>query len=321
MKTLFNLSTNPMDLMRFADHEALLAHMEGFDGLELLCCDEDVRELIPAERVWGVHMCFFPYWLDFWRGDTAACLREFGTQEAMEAYYGGKGPEAMLQRFRQDLGYAARYGAEYVVFHVSDAAIGESFTGRYRHSDEAVIDAACELINALFPAPDGPLALLLENLWQPGLRLTDPALTERLLDGIAYRNTGLMLDTGHLLHTELSLRTQAEGLRYIHRMLDAHGALCGRIRSMHLNQSLTGDYVRRVQSDPPPLAADYEARAYQMMEHAFRVDGHQPFTCAGVAELIARISPAYLTFEFISRGAAEHRAMLETQRRALQGER
>jgi hypothetical protein len=33
---------------------------------------------------------------------------------------------------------------------------------------------------------------------------------------------GLILDTGHLLHTNLDLKNQEEGLRYINRMLDEH---------------------------------------------------------------------------------------------------
>ncbi len=317
MKISFNLTTCGEDLDRFKDRGALLRQLEGFDGLELLCCDEDPRALIPPERVVGVHMCFFPYWLDFWRGDKAACLREFGGEKAMTAYYGGDTREALLTRFRRDLDAAARYGAEYVVFHVSDAAVEESFTGRYRHSDEEVADAACELLNTLFEGrSEGPL-LLLENLWQPGLKLTSPALTERLLEGVAYPRTGLMLDTGHLLHTDLSLKTQREGLSYIHRVLDGQGALTERIRGVHLNQSLTGGYVRRVQKRPPALSEEYEKRALQTLRYAFRVDRHKPFTCAGVEGLIARIAPDYLTFEFISPSAPAQKRMLERQRRAL----
>lgn len=317
MKRTFNLTTCAEDLARFPDQAALERQLAGFDGLELLCCDEDLRGLVAPRHVCGVHMCFFPYWLDFWNGDYAACLTEFGTREAMESYYGGDSREALLARFRRDLDYAARYGAEYAVFHVSDASTRESFTGRYRHSDEEVADAACALLNALLPAPDGGLMLLLENLWQPGLRLTRPEITERLLGGIRYQNTGLMLDTGHLLHTELSLSTQEEGVAYIHRMLDRQGALTKRIRGIHLNQSLTGDYVRRTMAAPPPLAEDYETRALQMLRHAFRVDLHQPFTCAGVRELIERVAPDYLTFEFISESAAQQREMLDEQSRAL----
>ena len=317
MKIQFNITSSDGDLDRYADRADFLSMLPGFDGVELLCCGEDVRGILPPDKVVGLHMSSFPYWLDFWRGDAAACLREFGDAATCRAYYGGDGPEALLGRWRADLANAARYGAEYVVFHVNDCSAREAMTRVFRHSPEEVIDASCEVLNELFPADaDGPL-LLLENLWEPGLTFTDPALTRRLLAGVRYKNKGLMLDTGHLLHTDLSLRTQADALDYIGRMLDAHGDLCRWIRGVHLNQSLTGAYVRRVMAHPPAPAADWAARNLQMYEYIFHVDLHRPFTCPGIRALIERIAPDYLTFEFISRSRAEHRRLLRRQQRAL----
>ncbi len=103
--------------------------MEGFDGVELLACGEDKHGIVPKERVFGLHMRSFPYWLDFWRGDKRALIREFGSLAVCERYYGGSTPGALLDGFRRDLQAARAYGAEYVVFHVSDASIEESFTG------------------------------------------------------------------------------------------------------------------------------------------------------------------------------------------------
>ena len=126
-----------------------------------------------------------------------------------------------------------------------------------------------------------------------------------------------MLDTGHLMHTELSLETQEDGLRYIHKMLDRHSDLCPRVRGVHLHQSLTGAYSRRMMKSPPVPEQPYTKRVWQMFEHAFRVDLHQPFSCPDVKQLIERIDPDYLTYEFISANSAQHRMMLAEQRRAL----
>lgn len=318
MKTLFNLTTSANDLDRFGSRAELIRLMEGFDGVELMVFDEDLRGIVPKERVYGIHMAFFPFWYDFWRGNQKALTDEFGSSGEWERYYGGPTRDALLERFRRDLRAAERYHAEYVVFHVSEASIEESFTGRYRKSDESVIDAACELLNTLFDgAPaDGP-ALLLENLWQPGLTFTKPDMTRRLLDGIQYPNKGLLLDTGHLFHTDESIRTQQEGLAYIHRMLDRHGALCEYIRGMHLNQSITGAYCKAVREHPPVLAESYAERSRQMFEHAFKVDLHQPFTCRGVKQLIERVEPEYLTFEFITENLGRHEEYLRMQKQAL----
>lgn len=317
MKTQFNLTTSACDLDRFESRAALERLLDGFDGVELMCFEDDARGILPPGRVTGLHMNCLTYWLDFWRGDLDACARELGSVENVRAVYGGDTREALLARYRRDLENAKKYGAQYVVFHIADAGIEETLTGRSRHSDEEVIDASCELLNTLFDGmTDGP-ALLMENLWHAGLKMTRPELTARLLEGVRYENRGIMLDTGHLMHTEPGLKNQSQALEYIHAQLDRHGALCRHIRGVHLNQSLTGGYMRRVAKNPPPLAPDWAGRSYQLFEYIFRVDQHKPFTCAGVRELIERIAPEYLTFEFISNDLSQHRRMLRRQSGAI----
>lgn len=317
MKIQFNLTTSYEDLNRFSSREDLVNLMRGFDGVELMQFEDDVRGIIPKERVVGLHMSYFPCWLDFWNGNLDAVRREFDSLETAWQIYGGRDRSAILNRYRQDLDAAHRWGAEYVVFHVSDATIAESFRLEYHHTDEEAIDGTIELLNELFAEEDGSVALLLENLWQPGLRFTRPEMTRRLMDGIRYPNKGIMLDTGHLLHTNLKLRTQEEGLAYIHSLLDAHGDLCRHIRGVHLNQSLTGEYMEATMHNPPDLSGSYSDRYGSMFMHAFAVDKHFPFTCPGVDKLIERISPEYLTFEFITSDCDQHRKYLSAQRQAL----
>lgn len=317
MKTLFNITTSSCDLDRYRSREDFLSVLRGFDGVELMDFEEDHRGILPPECVVGLHMTGPHYWLDFWNGDFTRCLKEFGTEEAMYACYGGTSRQALIDNFRQNWETALRRKAKYAVFHVADSSCEETLTGRYSHTDEEVIDAACDLINQALPAEsDGPL-LLLENLWEPGLTFTRPEMTERLMSGIRYPRKGIMLDTGHLMHTNLSLRTQKEALAYLHRCLDAHGPLCQSIQGVHLHQSLTGAYMKRVRRHPPELSADYGERMNQLFTYVFQADLHKPFVCDGVRELVERISPQYLTFEFISGSREEHERMLLRQRRAL----
>ena len=319
MKRTFNITTYSEDLDRYRDREDLLSTLDGFDGLELMHCGEDTRGVVPSERIIGVHLNFFPYWYDFYTGDLASCARNLGSADAVRALYGGDTPDALITAYRRDIERAEAEGAEYVVFHVSDCADKELFTLRYRHSSREVATAAVDLLNKLFPEPDGDLVLLMENLWHPGLTLTEPEVTRQLLDGVRYQNKGIMLDTGHLMHTDLSLRTQEEALSYILRRIEEQGEDVRKaIRGIHLHQSLTGEYMASVAADPPHLSSDPIQRMEQVYTHAFACDQHRPFTCSGVREFIERIDPEYLTFEFISRSRAEHEAMLREQLAALE---
>ena len=317
MKTLFNITTSDDDLQRFDSAKDLEKMMDAFDGVELMYFDKDEKNIIEIDRVVGLHMHFFPFWMDFWKGNEERLVKEFDTRQTWEAYYGGADREAVIRRYKKDLEIAHQYDVEYVVFHVSEASIEESFTWNYHYSDEEVVDATAELLNELFCEEDGKIALLLENLWQPGLKFTNPEVTKRLLEQVAYPNKGIMLDTGHLLHTNTKIKTQEEGVSYIHQMLDAHGELAGCIRGMHLNQSLTGEYCEEIKKNPPPMGKTYRERYNQMFFHAFAVDKHEPFTAKGVKELVKRIAPEYLTFEFITADNAQHQMYLKEQLKAL----
>ena len=224
----------------------------GCQGVEAIWAGEPVPEEFPAELAVGWHLTFFTDWLDLYREDRAMLAEKYGCLEEARRFYGGLGADYVLEAYRADLERARAMGAKYVVFHVSDVSIEEGYTYRWRHTAEEVIDAAAEVVNALFQgAAEGP-DLLLENLWWPGLTMTDPALTGRLLDRVDYPKKGLMLDTGHLMNANQSLTTQKDGVDYIHRMLDAHGSLCRYIRGLHFHQSLSGAYVRDHTGAVPP---------------------------------------------------------------------
>ena len=319
MKCTFNLTTYSDDLDRYRDRADLLSALTGFDGLELMHCGEDRRNIVPPEKIVGVHLCFFPYWYDFYTGDLAACRRELGGEEAVRALYGGNTPEALADAYRRDIALARTEGAEYVVFHVADCSDRELFTLRYRHTSREIAEAAADLLNTLFPETDGELVLLMENLWHPGLTLTEPEVTRMLLDRVRYNNKGIMLDTGHLMHTNLTLRTEEEALAYIRRRIEEQGETVRKaIRGIHLNQSLTGAYMASVAANPPCLSDDPKKRMEQVYTHAFRCDRHLPFTCPGVRAFVDWINPEYLTFEFISRSRGEQETMLKEQFAAME---
>jgi sugar phosphate isomerase/epimerase len=109
---------------------------------------------------------------------------------------------------------AAEYGAEYVVFSRIRRGIKEAVTGCYRHSDAEVIDATCALLSEVLSGMRCRPALLLDEPLAAGTYIDGPAMTRRLLVGVPYEDVGLMLDTGHLFHTNEQIVSQEEGLRY-----------------------------------------------------------------------------------------------------------
>ncbi len=291
----------------------------GLDGLEIVWGDDVVvSEQPPAELVVGYHLLFFSTWVDFWQGDEAALLEEFGTWDAVRRCYGGETRSQLVARFRKDLQRALDLGAEYAVFHVSDVRMREVYTYEFSHTDRQVCDCACELINELFDGVSTDIALLLENQWWPGFTFCDPAMTRRLLDGIEYDNVGIMLDTGHLMSTDTSLRTQEQAARYIRECYDAHGSLRELVRGLHLHQSLSGAYVEGTRGIvPADFVGSYEERFATSYQHVLKIDRHEPWNNPVIADLVRSINPTWVNHELVGAGRERRLADLRTQLGAL----
>lgn len=286
----------------------------GCDGLEGVWAGEAIPEDLPKTLMTGYHLTYFSDWLDFYREDQTALLEKFGSLEAAKGVYGGWGCDCLLERYRTDLERAVSLQAKYVVFHVSDVSLEETYTYRWLHTHEAVIDAAAEVINTLLAGRDWPFEFLMENLWWPGFTFTDPKLTGRLLEKIEYPRAGILLDTGHLMNTCTALRTQAEGAAYIQKQLDSHGSLSKAVRGVHLHQSLSGTYVAaNTGSVPPGLPQGYWERFITCYSHIVQIDQHKPWTDPAILPVLERIDPAYLTHELSARTRAQRTAALKTQ--------
>lgn len=318
MKTLFNVTTSYEDTDRFADESDFRAFAQSFDGVEVMEVGPDERGIIPADLTVGVHLGYFVTWYDFWRGNEAGLVKEYGSLEEAYAQMRGSEPHVIVDRIKRDMEFAHAKGAEYVVFHVSESTILENYTFCYGHSDEEIVDAAAEILNEAFAEEDGSIALLMENQWQAGLTFLRPEIAQRLLDRVEYPNKGFMLDTGHLMHTNFDLESQEEALAYVNGIVDRNEAILPYVRGVHFHQSLTGKYCESVQANPPVLAESYTDRYWQSFGHAFAVDKHQPWIAQGVGALIERIDPEYLVWEFISGTREEHQRMIDVQRAAFE---
>jgi len=287
----------------------------GLDGLELIADPENADPDFPAALAAGYHLMFYPDWLDFFRSDERALLRKFGSWKMVERIYGGRRPEDLLRRFRADLDNGRRFGVPYMVFHVSDVSLEEDFTYRWFHTDREVLDGAIELLNALLKDVPPDFMLLVENQWWPGFTFTDPAQTEYLLSRIDYPRTGIMLDTGHLMNCAPSIRTQADGVAWILKNLERHGALTRHVRGLHFHQSVSGAYVRRNTGRlPPEWSGDFFRDIAVCYPHIQRIDRHRPWTNPDCVRILDAVCPDFLTHEF---PVAADRSQLAALRRQL----
>ena len=177
-----------------------------------------------------------------------------------------------------------------------------------------MVDAAAAFINELLDGQEYSFWFLMENLWWPGLTFLEPEDTRALISQVHYGKKGFMLDTGHYLHTDLDLQTQEEAVEALHRMLDRQKDMIPYIKGLHLQQSLTGNYVKEWLQTPHELPEDPTERFCKVYEHIFRIDKHEPFTAAGVKGLVERIAPLYVTYEYITRSREELAEYLERGR-------
>lgn len=295
----------------------------GLDGVEGIWAGEDIPADFPRAMLVGYHLTFFPDWLDFYRDDRAKLAEKFGTAETAYRYFGGRGAEHLLKLYRDDLQRAKALGAAYVVFHVSDTSNEESFTYKWRHNDREVLDASLAIINELLKDDTAyDFYFLVENQWWPGFTFAEPAQTAYLLERINYAKHGIMLDTGHLMNTNLELHNQAEAAAYIHKMLAAHGELAKQIRGLHLHQSISGDYVKKCTGSLPAgyPVDDPWAQSELSYRQVQQIDQHAPWTDSAVRGVIERIAPDYITHELSSYLPEQKLADVRCQRRAMCGE-
>lgn len=293
----------------------------GIDGLEVIWDHNPyTQELPPDGLAIGYHMLFWSCWLDFYTGNQDLLRKSFSDDmDVVSTYYYGDTPDSMIELYKRDLRRAKLVNPQYLVFHVSEVALDECFTYDFRHTDEEVIDASLEIINQITDGLSPDVAFLVENQWWPGLTFTNPKMTKRLLDGIAHPNKGVMLDIGHLLHTNNKLRTQKQACEYIDQMMAEHAELGDCVRGLHLHYSLTGQYVEdNAYKIPDDFTGGYWDKFTRTYDHILQIDKHQPWTDPAIADVVKGIDPEWVNNELSAAGREAHLAALKTQMQTLE---
>lgn len=323
MIKLFHLSTTDKQLRLFDEDWKEIqrfAQKQQMDGIELgLTMDYDL-ERIPKEIVKGVHLSFYPMWLDFWRGNEEKLKMLFASYDERVNYYKGEKPEDLVKNYHIQYQRAKQLGAEYMVFHVSHVLPEDSFTYCFDYSDEEVMKATIELVNAAFPKDEqGPL-LLFENLWWPGLNYKDPALTQWFIEQIHYPNKGYLVDISHLILNHSQIGTEKEAYHYIKKTIEALGETKKWIKGIHLNKALPKHYMSR---DHSYLLKQYQEtketkqKLSILKKHIQAMDGHIPFDHPLAKKIVEVISPVYCVYETAPRSRYELAYYIKKQNEAL----
>lgn len=297
MKELFNYCPVPTfehELSQMQDNLSGLLKELKVDGIELL-----VYDLVPyvrsyKEEVIGVHLKYWPYWLDFWNGNEAKLKEQFSNKASLKTYFNSAATTSeFIEVIKTNIRVALAEQPEYLVWHVSNADIKELFTFKFAHTDEEVVIKTAEIFNLVSEVIPLEVCVLFENLWWPGLGKLDAKIVNLFFSLIKRENVGIMLDTGHLMNTNPKLKSEAEGIAYITEVVMKLGTAKAKIKGMHLSSSLSGEYVKsfsRVVPEDTSLAAIYH--------HVCQIDQHRPFSeCHKLRELIELIKPEFLVHE------------------------
>lgn len=323
MNRLLNISTRRKDLdIAGEDWSAVseLLSVEAFDGVELYPVQGYDFAKIPVSIVTGIHLRFFVIVEPIWKGDREKLLDIFSNEETIRHFYGGTDKNAIIDTYRDQLRLAREFGCEYVVFHPTHCELEYLFDWRFPWTWQSTVDMSADLMNEVMRESSYEGQLLFENLWWPGnFRLDSAEEIERLLGRVRYPNTGVALDTGHMLNKNQAIRTEEEGIAYLLDSLRSLGDAVSTIKAVHLSCSLSAEYVKTSKSleDPYAGAESFRDRFAVARRHAEQVDTHDAFESPDIAKLFEVIDPCHVIFEFAFSDINEWRRKIRAQRNAL----
>lgn len=303
-KHLFNYCAIPWyeeELQRegltLADYVARL----GVDGIEQFVYTTKPPQPGYKELTQGVHLNYWPYWMDFWLKKAKRLHQQFRNIRERTTYFKeARSCDEWLAVIRLNIGAALTQSPHYLVWHVAEADNTSAFTYDFQYNDKEVLTEAANVFNAVADEIPADVTVLFENLWWPGLRLTDARKVKYFFERLKRTNVGLMLDTGHLMNTNTRLRTEEDAADYICRTVEKLGCYADLIKGVHLSCSLSGKY--QTSFERKPLAQETPENIWK---HIVSIDQHQPFTTRAAKRILDCVQPEYVTHELSYDSLAE----------------
>lgn len=291
-----------------------------FQGIELMAPLYMDENIIPKEMVKGVHLANYPAWIDLWTGNHEKLLQSLRSEERIQSFYGGTDRNVMIKKYRDEIRAAEKIGAKYGVFHIGHVDLEDIFNYEFTYSDEEVVEKSIELLNKIFRDFQTDIMILLENLWWPGMTLRKKDLVRKLIDGIEYKNVGIMLDTGHLMNTNFELRSEEEGVKFVIDTIEDLGELKEYIKGIHFHCSLSGEYTKNMLLESKELNykdMDFNEMESLVYDRLMKIDWHKPFTEKCAKDIIDYVQPKYLVYEFVTDSLEKLQAYIDKQNESI----
>lgn len=282
------------------------------DGIELLLHGNyDIKD-IPKTIVKGVHLSYFPIWMDFYNDDKNY-LSDFPNKSDLIDTFGSHHPDSIVDRFKKDFAVSKSLEADYMVFHVGHVRLKDAFTFNFDYSDKKVLQSTAHLVNRVFDE-NASVTLLFENLWWPGMTLLNKDLLDAFMNEIHYKNKGIMLDLSHLmiLGGDLELDQQID---FILNQLRDLGESIKWIKGIHINQTDIGNYlsINHIEKYNSLMNLEKIERFGKIYEHISNMDQHLPLKSKRIQEIIDLVQPQYKMIEVLSHDKDEWMKYIDIQ--------
>ena len=263
------------------------------DGIEQLVYDNNMI-LKYKESTIGVHLEYWSYWIDFWWNNQQRLDYIFESNEEKKHYYKAQNIYEWIEYIKKNITLALNLKPQYLVWHVSEANVQEIFTYNFYYNDRQVLLATSEVFNEVAKIIPDNVLILFENLWWPGLRLNSMENVVYFFEKLKHNNVGIMLDTGHLMNTNINLTSELEASIFIKDIVNNLGSFASLIKGVHLNCSLSGQYQKKFIEQQFKFC---EFDKHRLWEHITKIDKHEIFQTKAPSFLIDYIQPQYVVHE------------------------
>lgn len=263
------------------------------DGIEQLIYDNNMI-LKYKELTIGVHLEYWSYWIDFWWNNQQRLDYIFESNEEKKHYYKAQNIYEWIEYIKKNITLALNLKPQYLVWHVSEANVQEIFTYNFYYNDRQVLLATSEVFNEVAKIIPDNVLILFENLWWPGLRLNSMENVVYFFEKLKHNNVGIILDTGHLMNTNINLTSELEASIFIKDIVNNLGSFASLIKGVHLNCSLSGQYQKKFIEQQFKFC---EFDKHRLWEHIIKIDKHEIFQTKAPSFLIDYIQPQYVVHE------------------------